>query len=55
VAGEYGTTINLGGATYTGITFPVILREYPAYNLVPIANDSFIQWTGAFKAFECVL
>ncbi len=55
VAGEYGTTINLGGAAYTGITFPVILREYPTYNLVPMKNDSFIQWTGPFKAFESVL
>lgn len=54
VAGEYGTTISLGGSTYTGITFPVILRDYPTYNLVPIANDSFIQWTGSFKAFESV-
>lgn len=55
VAGEYGTTISMGGSTYTGVTFPVILREYPTYSLVPIANDSFIQWTGTFKAFESVL
>jgi hypothetical protein len=55
VAGEYGTTTNMGGSTYTGITFPVILRDYPTYNLVPITNDSFVQWTGAFKAFESVL
>jgi hypothetical protein len=55
VAGEYGTTISMGGLTYTGVTFPVILRDYPTYNLVPMTNDSFVQWTGAFKAFESVL
>lgn len=55
VMGEYGTTISMGGDTYTGITFPVILREYPTYTLNPITNDSFIQWSGAFNAFESVL
>lgn len=55
VIGEYGTTISMGGNTYTGITFPVILRDYPTYTLMPITNDSFIQWSGSFKAFESVL
>jgi hypothetical protein len=55
VMGEFGTTISMGGGTYTGITFPVILREYPTYTLIPITNDSFIQWNGGFKAFESVL
>ena len=55
VIGEYGTTISLGGSTYTGVTFPVILTEYPNYTLVPMTNDSFIQWNGAFKAMESVL
>jgi len=55
VAGEYGTTISLGGSTYTGVTFPVILREYPTYTLRPMTNDSFIEWTGEFTAFEAVL
>lgn len=55
VAGEYGTTVSMGGSTYTGVTFPVILREYPDYTLVPMTNDSFIQWNGAFVAFEAVL
>lgn len=55
VIGEYGTTIAMGGATYTGVTFPVILREYPTYTLMPITNDSFIAWNGSFKAFEAVL
>lgn len=55
VAGEYGTTISMGGSTYTGITFQVVLREYPVYSLVPIANDSFINWSGPFKALELVL
>jgi hypothetical protein len=53
--GQYGTTINLGGATFTGVTFPVFLRDYPQYTLVPMTNDSFIQWSGTFKAFELVL
>ena len=55
VMGQYGTTINMGGATYTGVTFPVILKDYPTYTLVPITNDSFINWSGTFKAFESVL
>jgi hypothetical protein len=55
VIGEYGTTVSLGGDSYTGVTFPVILREYPTYTLTPITNDSFINWSGSFKAFESVL
>jgi hypothetical protein len=55
VIGQYGTTIALGGGTFTGVTFCVILREYPQYTLIPMTNDSFIQWTGTFKAFEAVL
>jgi hypothetical protein len=54
VIGQYGTTIDMGGSTYTGITFPVVLREYPTYTLTPIANDSFINWNGSFQAFEFV-
>lgn len=55
VIGQYGTTTSLGGSTYTGVTFPVVLREYPTYNLVPMTNDSFIAWDGAFNAYEVVL
>jgi hypothetical protein len=55
VIGQYGTTINMGGATFTGVTFPVILREYPTYTLMPMKDDSFISWNGSFKAFEAVL
>jgi len=55
VIGQYGLTIAMGGTSYTGITFPVILRDYPTYTLVPMTNDSFIQWSGSFKAFEAVL
>ena len=55
VIGEYGTTVAMGGDSYTGITFPVILRDYPTYTLMPITNDSFINWSGSFKAFESVL
>ena len=55
VIGQYGTTIALGGGTFTGTTFCVILREYPTYTLVPMTNDSFISWNGSFKAFEAVL
>lgn len=55
VIGQYGTTIAMGGTQYTGVTFPVILREYPTYNLVPITNDSYIAWSGSFVAFEAVL
>ena len=55
VIGQFGTTTSLGGNTYTGITFPVIMRDYPTYSLVPMTNDSFIQWTGGFRAIEVVL
>ena len=55
VIGQFGTTVALGGSTYTGITFPVILRDYPTYTLVPMTNDSFINWNGTFKAYEVVL
>jgi hypothetical protein len=55
VIGQYGTTVSMGGNTYTGTTFQVVLREYPTYTLVPMTNDSFIQWSGNFKAFESVL
>lgn len=55
VIGEFGTTISLGGGTYTGVTFPVILRAYPTYTLTPMTNDSFITWGGIFTAFESVL
>jgi len=55
VIGQYGTTASLGGSTYTGITFPVVLREYPVYTLVPMTNDSFISWNGEFSAVEVVL
>ena len=56
VIGEFGTTVSMGGTTYTGITFQIILRDYPTYTLVPcVENDSFIQWSGSFKAFESVL
>jgi len=55
VIGQYGTTQSMGGNTYIGCTFPVILQMYPNYTLMPITNDSFIKWTGTFKAFESVL
>jgi hypothetical protein len=55
VIGQYGLTVAMGGTSYTGVTFPVILRDYPTYNLIPMTNDSFIQWSGSFKAFEAVL
>jgi hypothetical protein len=55
VIGEYGETVSMGGNTYIGVTFPVILREYPTYTLTPITDDSFINWSGSFKAFESVL
>lgn len=54
VAGQFGTTTGFS-TTYTGVTFPVVLREYPTYTLVPMTNDSFIQWNGGFTAFESVL
>lgn len=55
VIGQYGTTVALGGYSYTGVTFPVILQEYPTYTLVPMTNDSFINWNGNFSAIEDVL
>ena len=55
VIGEYGTTTSLGGSSYLGTTFCVILRDYPTYSLVPIKNDSFLNWSGDFKAIESVL
>ena len=55
VIGQYGTTIAMGGSSYTGVTFPVILKNYPEYKLIPMTNDSFIQWYGSFSAFESVL
>ena len=55
VIGQYGTTISMGGNVFTGITFPVILRNYPTYTLIPMTNDSFLSWTGTFRAFEAVV
>ena len=55
VIGQYGTTQALGGNVYTGITFPVVLRDYPDYTLIPMTNDSFIQWNGQFRGYEVVL
>lgn len=55
VIGQYGVTISMGGNSYNGVTFPVVLREYPTYTLVPITNDSFIAWNGSFVAYESVL
>jgi hypothetical protein len=55
VIGQYGTTVSMGGSSYTGVTFPVILRDYPTYTLVPITNDSFISWSGSFVAMEVVV
>lgn len=55
VIGEFGTTIAMGGSTYTGVTFPVLLTKYPTYNLIPMTNDSFIAWDGSFNAYEVVL
>ena len=55
VIGQYGLTVSMGGTSYTGITFPVILRDYPTYTLMPMTNDSYISWAGTFKAFEAVL
>lgn len=54
VIGQFGNTQPLGGNSYVGITFPVILREYPTYTLMPITNDSYIAWNGSFAAFEAV-
>ena len=55
VIGQYGITTSLGGDTYIGVTFPVILQEYPTYTFIPMTNDSFITWNGSFKAIEAVL
>lgn len=55
VIGEFGSTVSMGGNSYVGITFPVILRNYPSYTLTPMTNDSFIQWSGEFLGFESVL
>ena len=55
VIGQYGNTISLGGSVYVGVTFPVILQEYPTYTLVPMTSDSFISWNGNFSAIESVL
>ena len=55
VIGQYGTTVSMGGSSYTGTTFQVILRAYPTYTLMSYANDSYIQWSGGFTAFESVL
>lgn len=55
VIGQYGTTPSMGGNTYTGVTFPVILQQYPTYTLIPMTNDSFISWANPFKAFEAVV
>lgn len=55
VIGQYGTTVAMGGNSYTGVTFPVVVREYPTYTLVPMTNDSFISWSGEFNVFEVVL
>jgi hypothetical protein len=55
VIGQYGTTVSMGGSTYTGITFAVILQQYPNYTLIPMTNDSFIQWNQSFKAFEAIV
>lgn len=53
VIGQYGS-VTFGASTYTGVTFPVVLKEYPIYTLVPMTNDSFIQWDGQFSAVEVV-
>lgn len=55
VLGEKGITVSMGGSSYYGVTFPVVLRDYPTYTLIPMTNDSFIQWDGKFRAFEAVL
>jgi hypothetical protein len=55
VIGQYGITQSIGGSTFIGVTFPVILQQYPNYTLIPMTNDSFIQWSGSFKAIEAVL
>lgn len=54
VIGQYGT-VTFGATAYTGVTFPVVLKEYPTYTLIPMTDDSFIQWDGQFGAIEVVL
>lgn len=51
VIGQYGTNT----FAQTGITFPVLLTQYPTYTLVPMTNDSFIAWNSTFIALELVL
>lgn len=51
VIGQYGTNI----FDQTGITFPVVLTQYPTYTLVPMTDDSFIAWNSTFIALELVL
>jgi hypothetical protein len=55
VIGQYGTTVSMGGTTYTGVTFQIVLQQYPTYTLVPMTNDSFVAWNSTFKAMELVL
>lgn len=55
VMGQYGTTVSMGGDYYTGITFPVVLKSYPTYTLIPMGTDAYIQWAGDFVAYEVVL
>lgn len=55
VIGEMGVTVSMGGDSYYGVTFPVVLRDYPTYSLIPITNDSYIKWESGFNAFEVVL
>lgn len=55
VIGQYGTTTSIGGSTYTGVTFPVMMQNYPTTTLVPMTNDSFIAWSDDFTAMEVVL
>lgn len=52
IIGQYGNTIFTGNI---GITFPVVLTEYPTYTLIPMTNDSFISWNSSFVALELVL
>lgn len=54
VIGQYGSTVSMGGTNYTGVTFQVVLREYPTYTLIPMTDDSYLQWSGNFIAFESV-
>jgi hypothetical protein len=55
VIGQFGTTTSINGSTFTGVTFPVVMRDYPTYSLVPMTNDSFLSWSGTFKALEVIL